>query len=276
MSKNIKSINKAQIISQIASEIGITRHKTKTIITELEEQILKLGIARGKVQIREFGSFRIYKRKSTTIKQIGTKKNRLIVPQKVIRFIATEKFKQLIKADHPKAELPQRTKSFKPENNKVSDQIAISKERIPLQPASYFDRVSKERFDEILKQRTNRPRATGSDPTKKYIDSLPEGKIILSILKLAQSQGEQTVNFVFENKITYIFTGKPRRLLGKLSNELCRKFFIERFDLENENIPQERVGILEYQNKNCGIITVSIHSLPTYDGSSVVVKFRFK
>lgn len=276
MSKNTKSINKAQIISQIASGVGVPQHKIKAIITELEKQILSLGATRGKVQIRGFGSFRIYKRKSTTIKQIGTKKNRLIIPQKVIRFLATEKFKQLIKNERPKSAPPQKKKSLKIEDNKANSRVVTDKERIPLQPASYFDRVSKERFDEILKQRTMRPRSSEAGPTKKYIDSFPEGKIILSILKLAQSQGEQTVNFVFENGITYIFTGKPRRLLGKLSNELCRKFFIEHFDLENDNIPQERVGILEYQNKNCGIITVSIHSLPTYGGSSIIVRFRFK
>lgn len=270
--------NKAQITKNIAQKVGITQARTERIITELEKQIISLGSSRGRVQIKEFGVFRVYKRKSTTIKQIGTKKNRLIIPQKVIKFIATEKFKQIIRGDRDSAKFQIGQEPTKYNTATKDDSFKTDRgHHISLQPLSYYERVSKERFNELLKQGSVRPALTKSaNPQKKYIDDTPDGKIILSIFKLARSQGEKTINFVFENNITYIFTGKPRKIIGKLSNDLCRKFFIDRFNLENDDVPQERIGILEFRHESCGIIIVSIHSLPTQSGSSMVVNFRFK
>jgi len=128
--------NRAQIIRKIAKTTDITQDKAKAIIGELEKQIFELSVARSKVQIKEFGAFRVYKRKSTTIKQIGTKKNRLVIPQKTIRFIATDKFKDRFKNKTATGQTKTEIEDTPP--------AIDSKNRIVFGPLSYFDKSARD------------------------------------------------------------------------------------------------------------------------------------
>jgi nucleoid DNA-binding protein len=263
--------NRAQIIKKIAPQVGLTQVKTSTIIKEMEDQIVKLGKERGRVIITGLGSFKFYIRKSTTIKQIRTKKTRVVMPQRVVRFISTETLKEAIRGGKSAVR-----KS--PDTPRIPLDIQDkSKHRIHLEPSSYFEPISKDRFHQILQKRLGGlGKRKNQDNIKKYADDTPEGKLISSILKLARNRNCDSVNFIFEKNITYIFYKKPRELIGKLSNNLCQRFFANYFDLSDFDIPQERVGLLEFRNKNCGIMIMNIHLLPTENGASIVVKFKIK
>ncbi len=258
--------NRNQIVKKIAPQTGLTQVKVEEIIEAMENQIVKLGKERGRVTIAGFGSFKFYTRKSTTIKQITTKQTRVVMPQRVVKFISTESFKKAIR------------ESRKPTDNpRPANAPKIDTRRIEFQPLSRYEPISKDRFNQILQKRLEKVTDTKDwTDTKKYADDTPEGKLILSILKLAKNRGCDSVNFVFENSITYIFCKKPRELIGKLSNNLCQKFFANYFDLSDFDIPQERMGLLEFKNKNRGIIIMNIHLLPTTSGASIVVKFKIK
>jgi len=275
MSKNI--YNRVQITKNIAQRTGTAQAQVRHIIAELENQMIVLGSSRGRVQIKEFGIFRIYKRKSTTIKQIRTKKNRLVIPQKVIKFIATEKFKQKIKGGQDKVKF-QTSQEPAGAGRIIEDGSAkINKgHRISLQPLTYFDRVSKERFKAILSQRLSNIKRQVNLPDKKYMDNLPEGRLILSILRTARLKNKNKIYFLLKDGVTEIFTTKPRELIGKLPNDLCKKFFIEYLDLEIFDIPQHRTKIVQYRSNNCGTILLDVDSLPVRDGISIGVNFRFK
>lgn len=276
--------NRAQIVKKIAPQVDLTQSQTDKIIREIEEQIISLGKERDRVIIAGFGSFKFYKRKSTTIKQIKTKKKRLIISQMVVKFISTDTFKKKIKeTSQPKDTIQtKKLSSYTPKKTKRSSepqpQAPKPQTKIPLKPLSYYEPVSKDRFYQILQERLDKSARQNDwlQSEKKYIEDTPEGRLILSILKLAQRRNCNKVNFIFENNIVYIFYNKPRELIGKLSNDLCQRFFANHFDLTEFDIPQERIKLFELKNKNHGIIIMNVHFLPTKQGASIMVQFKTK
>jgi nucleoid DNA-binding protein len=276
--------NRAQIVKKIAPQVDLTQSQTDKIIREIEAQVLSLGKERGRVIIAGFGSFKFYKRKSTTIKQIKTKKKRLIISQMVVKFISTDTFKKKIKETSQPKDTTQTKKlsSYTPQKTKkISEsqpQAPKPQTKILLKPLSYYEPVSKDRFYQILQERLGKSTRQNDwlQSGKKYIEDTPEGQLILYILKLAQNRNCNKVNFIFENNIVYIFYNKPRELIGKLSNDLCQRFFANHFDLTELDIPQERTKLFELKNKNHGIIIMNVHFLPTKQGASIMVQFKTK
>jgi len=267
-----KIYTRRQIISKIATDLNHKQTAVRQIIRALEGQIIALGLERKQVRIAGFGIFYVKMRQSTAIRQIKSNKRQLVLPIKVVKFIAAEGFKKTIKEADGKSPPPPPAHFAKaPATAEPSPSY-----HIPLQKFSCFERVSKERFNEILRQRLNRTPPARHAPPKQFLDDWPDGRLILSLFKLARNEGSNKLNFVFADDLTYIFTGRPRKLLGKLPRDLGLKFFIRQFDLDDFTIPQERVGLLEYKQKNRGIIAVKVYSLPTRGGASVVVDFKFK
>lgn len=266
-------VNKKQIIKSISRETGISQNEAQKIIDSMQKQLINLLLKKQRVLINQFGSFYVYQRKSSTIKQIRTGKKRLIVSQKAVKFRATEHFKWRIKGQPPRRRPfsggKYNNQSVKIQPTEPAKIKKVSRPKIELKKWGIFQPVSKQRFEEILRKKfIGRKSPAGVSQTTQRIFS---DKLIATIFKLVLSQGKKKVTFLINNQQIFIHTTRPKKAIGQIPFELCQRFFKQYLELDDFTIPQERFCLIGLGEKD-GIIRARCYFLPLDQGASVLFK----
>ncbi len=79
-------MDKRTLASKIAEDCGITVVKSKKIIKEITEIFKKYLAKEKKIEIRNFGSFKVVETKKRKIRYIGQKTIKELPPKKRIKF----------------------------------------------------------------------------------------------------------------------------------------------------------------------------------------------
>lgn len=79
-------MNKKMLATRMAEDCGITILKAKRIIKTITEIFKEALPKEGKIEIRNFGSFKILKTKKRKIKLVGQKIIKELPPSKRIKF----------------------------------------------------------------------------------------------------------------------------------------------------------------------------------------------
>ena len=158
-------------------------------------------------------------------------------------------------------ESPQKSANFKP---------------VELKKFGVHQRLSREDFDKILRQRlsklagklNNKPKSQAAQS-----DLTAEERVLIALIKRVEKEGTESLEFsINETDQVMVRTGKPRKSLANLPKssivEILRRFF----DIDNFKTTHERFVKLSTNSKIISDRWIQVHSLPTADGASVYVR----
>ncbi len=284
-----QTLNREQIIGQIAQELQIARSKVRKIILESEDEILQSLKAAGKVRLDHFGTLYVLNRKSRMIKQVRTKRTRLLLEQKTVRFRSGVELKstltgKAIPRPKPKAVPSQSEKSASSKEQVIPVKKTASSETAERKPSAFkpfkfkplriYQKAEREKVREVIikkflhlaKQSENGDVARQLRPN---LESYPEGKLFGAIFKTIVTDGAQGLSFSLdkEEKVE-IFQVKPRRKIAALPKSAVAKFCERYLDLHVYDIPQERFVKIFSNSKMRGKVIIRAHSIPTSGGAS--------
>lgn len=284
-----QTLNREQIIGQIAEELQIPRSKVRKIILEVEDEILQSLKDAGKVKLDHFGTLYVLNRKSRMIKQIRTKNARLLLEQKTVRFRSGLELKstltgKAIPHPKPKAATDQINKQVRAREqiipvkktlaNKIVGKQPVTFKPFKFKPLRIYQKAEKEKVREIIiKKFLHLARQSDSEDVANQLhpnlERYPEGKLFGAIFKTIVTDNAQGLSFSLdkEEKVE-IFQVKPRRKIATLPRSAVAKFCERYLDLHIYEIPQERFVKIFSNSKMRGKIIIRAHSIPTSGGAS--------
>jgi|GEM_PF-2380137 len=284
-----QTLNREQIIGQVADEAQIPRSKVRKIILEVEDEILQSLKAAGKVRLDHFGTLYVLNRKSRMIKQVRTKSARLLLEQKTVRFRSSPELKNILtgkaiarpkpKITEPKSEKPVTQREQIVEIKKTASPETAEKKPAALKPFKFkplriYQKAEREKVREIIIRKflhlaKQSESGAASKQLRPYLESYPEGKLFGAIFKTITADNIQGLSFSLDKEESVdIFQIKPRKKITTLPRKTVEKFCERYLDLHVYDIPQERFVKIFSNSKIRGKIMIRAHSIPTSGGAS--------
>lgn len=283
----VKSTNRLVISRKIAKQLGLTYKTTDQIIEASEKALFDLLLERGQVRIHGFGTFYTKIIKSRTIKQIGTKKPRLLLEQKLIKFRSSPTFRDEIYGRQKKPRIKNEESRIKNEElaveNKESgkadyeEKIEVRSTTPPTPKPKFFfktsafhPRVSHDKIQDKIKERWLKL-AKRKELEKPKVEVVREALIFGRLLRQIEKTGAKSISFRFtKDKIVTIYSGHPRRQISHLPREIVQGF-LDFVDIREFHLPQERHLLLSLNETRDEKIKIHLHSFPIDFGASIQI-----
>lgn len=175
---------------------------------------------------------------------------------------------------------PQEEDSAKREAQAKESTIKAEDEVRDLQaPKKTFERVSKERAQEILSQRLRHlsqknEQSPQNFTTNRLLEETSGGKFFDLALRKLEKTGFDSLNLYFDAKANFcrIIMGKNRSRPLQAPRNLIENILIDHLEIADFDFPQERFVKLHASSKMDRGWIVSVHSLPLERELSVYVK----
>lgn len=279
----VKSTNRLVISRKIAKQLGLTYKTTDQIIEASEKALFDLLLERGQVRIHGFGTFYTKIIKSRTIKQIGTKKPRLLLEQKLIKFRSSPTFRDEIYGREKKPKKTVQSAEIKIENlqeataTKPNEKIEVKpiapaapKPKFFFKTSTFHPRVSRDKIQDRIKERWLKL-AQRQEFEKPKVEVVREALIFGRLLRQIEKTGAKSISFRFtKDKIITIYSGRPRRQISHLPREIVQGF-LDFVDIREFHLPQERHLLLSLNETRDEKIKIHLHSFPTDSGASIQI-----
>ncbi|MFH1910098.1 MAG: HU family DNA-binding protein [bacterium] len=260
---------------KIAKKLGLTYKTTDQIVEASEKALFDLLLERGQVRIHGFGTFYTKITKSRTIKQIGTKKPRLLLEQKLIKFRSSPTFRDEIYGREKKPKKTVQSTEIKIENlqEAAAAKPTVSptpKPKFSFKTSAFHPRVSHDKIQDRIKERWLKL-AERKELEKPKVEVVREALIFGRLLRQIEKTGTTSISFRFtKDKIVTIYSGRPRRQISHLPREIVQGF-LDFVDIREFHIPQERDLLLSLSETRDEKIKIHLHSFPIDSGASIQI-----
>jgi nucleoid DNA-binding protein len=280
-----KSISRDDIVDDIAGEFSYPKVKLKEIILSLEDIIVDDLRTKSRVRVNDFGTFYIRDRKSRMIKSVSTKRNKLLLERREIKFYASDGFRASLNGVHSvdKAKIVEKPRpEQKVEVLNVKSQIKVAppthyRETIKLPPLKYKPPADKERVKKAIQEKilalASRNIPQMPEQTAKLATSAENA--FRALYRQALVADQRSIDFSYdptrEGPID-IYCGRPRKRIGSLPKKTVYDYLLLVADLEEFHIPQQRFTKLVVEGKMNKRISLDLHSFPTDAGVAIHIK----
>jgi len=265
-------VNREHIARSISQQTKLPIAQTTKVLEAIEEEIVELLKAKGKVTLNGFASFYIVERKSRMIRQIRTKKPQLLLPRKVIKLRGVPNFKKFLASRNANRKSPALSTKKPPVKIKKTENI-IKKPASPLElpPLKIFPPIEKEKIQKKIRERLyHLAQKLSREETKpKPVTQPPEKQVFIALIKQIKKDGIENLRFSLnEKEFVDIFYSRPQKLIARLPQKIVKQFLKEHLDIDQFSLPQERFALLSKNDK----IYLQAHLIPTIEGASVYLK----
>jgi len=281
-------INKEQIARSIARELKLPISKAIALACDIEVEILRELKTKGRVKLTNFGTFYLGIRSSRTIKQITSKKPRLLLESQSIKFKPAQIFKDLL-VGIKRQELREEEKTVPEARGVISVPdtrylIPDTRYRLPnFKPLAIMPRVEKEKirkkiFERMLKIAQAFPPETAKEasltlPTRKILQQTPEGRLFGALIRRIITLGKDSFYLNLSSKPeTQIYFDRPKKLLARALTQTVKKFLSDVLELEHFEIPQERNIKIILEGETRLSFSITVYSLPLDELASLYFK----
>jgi nucleoid DNA-binding protein len=266
-------VNRDNIARTISRQINLPIAQTVRVLKTIEEEIVELLKTKGKVTLKNFGSFYLVERKSRMIRQIRTKKPQLLLPRKVIKLRGVPNFKRVLAGKNVSRQSPVvSSQKFAVKIKKTKPPIQKPALSLKFPPLKIFSQVEREKMQKKVReklyhlaQKLAREEIKTTPPLKQS----PGGRVFIALFKQIKKIGADNLRFSLDEKeFVDIFCSRPQKLIARLPKNIIKQFLKEYLDMDQFSLPQERFALLAKNDK----IYLQAHSIPTYEGASIYLK----
>jgi len=307
------SIFKSQLAKRVGKKIGWNFKKTLRSIEQVEEIICEELNKKDRVKLQNFGTFYLVRQGSRSIIQVRSKQRRILLDNVIIKFRPSLKIRKNLTIVEGQSNQENKAIPAPKEQSETDNQVSISSEEIsiPIQliksqeensskqetqmkenaekiedqthkpqvPKRTFERVSKERAQEILSRRLryldqNNKQLPQNFTTNRFLEETSGGKFFDLALRKLEKTGFDSLNLYFDAKANFcrIIMGKNRSIPLQAPRNLIENILIDHLEIVDFDFPQERFVKLHSSSKMDKGWIVSVHSLPLERELSVYVK----
>jgi len=281
------SINKDDLVGELAGELKLPKTKIRELIAALEEEVIT-GLKRAeRVRLQHFGTFYILNRKSRRISQIRTGQSRLLLERKAIKFKAAEELKNTLSgrvkrvAPAPKVEPKAAARPHLKTPVSPPAKPAPPQKRSPFsfQKPLVISRDDRETIRRKITERLSglaKKSKVGGVPAVAHPHNLgltPEGTLFAALIQKTKLSGIDTIHFdVSDAEKTTIFHSRPRSKLISLPTPIVKRFLKKHLEMQDLELPQIRFISVTCAGKIKRGQRLIVSSLPTISGAAVHLK----
>jgi len=122
-------VTKKEIVKQIADRIGLTQLKTKDIVQQTFDAIVKTLLEDGRIELRNFGVFEVKMRKARKARNPRTGERVDVEPKKVVTFKPGKEMEEKVKtqARIPKPVSRSESAAFRSDKENGAEAVAGAK-----------------------------------------------------------------------------------------------------------------------------------------------------